>query len=283
MTVHFAEMLIMWGTAGVGLLIGLVVGSFGGGGGVLTVPVLVYLLGQSAQDATASSVVIVGATAVVGVLARVRARTIAWPTGLAFGAAGIPAAYLGTALNQRTSEHVVLLAFAGVTVVAAAAMLLDDSDRHPEPDPGPGPHPGSDHRDSAVRVGVLPTRSPLATAAKVVGFGVAMGFLTGFLGVGGGFLVVPALVLVLRMPISAAIGTSLLIIALNAAAALASRTGLAGIDWPVVLPFAAAAVLGTLAGKLVSDRLPGITLTRAFGVLLLLVGVFVAVENLVLS
>ncbi len=271
-------MLTMWGTAAVGLLIGLVVGSFGGGGGVLTVPVLVYLLGQSAQDATASSVVIVGATAVVGVLARVRARTIAWRTGLAFGAVGIPAAHLGTVLNQQTGEQVVLLAFAGVTLVAALAMLVGgpESRDGPDPDLDPGAGHGAAGRPVLYR-------SALVSSAPVLVCGAVVGFLTGFLGVGGGFLVVPALVLVLRTPMTAAIGTSLLIIIINAAAALASRTGLATLDWPVVLPFAAAAVIGTLGGKLVSDRLSSAALTRAFGVLLLLVGVFVAVENLVLA
>jgi uncharacterized protein len=266
-------MLSMWGTVAVGLLIGLVVGSFGGGGGVLTVPVLVHLLGQSAQDATASSVVVVGASAVVGVLARVRARTIDWRTGLTVGAAGIPAALGGTLLNQQASEQVVLLAFAAVTLLAAAAMLFGgDTGHDPQADPADAPPAPS---------GTLRTRARLTTAVQVVGCGAAVGFLTGFLGVGGGFLVVPALVLVLRLPMTAAIGTSLLVIALNSAAALASRTGLAGLDWPVVLPFAAAAVIGTLTGKLVSDRLSNATLTRAFGVLLLLVGVFVAVESLV--
>jgi hypothetical protein len=262
-------MLTMWGTAAIGLVIGLVVGAFGGGGGVLTVPVLVYLLGQSAQAATASSAVIVGCTAVVGVLARVRAGTIAWRTGLAFGAAGIPAAYLGSVLNQHVAGQVVLLAFAGLTLVASAAMLLGGGD--PEPEDPAAPSTGS---------GALLTRPRTGTAMRVVGCGAAVGFLTGFLGVGGGFLVVPALVLVLRLPMIAAIGTSLLILSINAVAALASRAGLAGLDWPVVLPFALAAVLGTLAGKSVSDRLSSALLTRAFGVLLGLVGAFVAVECL---
>jgi uncharacterized membrane protein YfcA len=263
-------MLIMWGTAAIGLVIGLVVGAFGGGGGVLTVPVLVYLLGQSAQAATASSVVIVGCTAVVGVLARLRAGTIAWRTGLAFGAAGIPAAYLGSVLNQHVTGQVVLLAFAGVTLVAAAAMLLGGGD----------PEPAEDATATSAGSGALLTRPRTGTAVRVVGCGAAVGFLTGFLGVGGGFLVVPALVLVLRLPMVAAIGTSLVILSVNAVAALASRAGLAQLDWPVVLPFALAAVLGTLAGKSVSDRLSSAMLTRAFGVLLGLVGAFVAVESL---
>jgi uncharacterized membrane protein YfcA len=240
-------------TAGLGLLIGLVIGALGGGGGVLAVPALVYLLGQTPQDATTSSVIIVGSTAVVGTLARVRGG-IAWRTGLGFGAVGIPTAYLGTLLNQRVGQHVLLLAFAGVTLLAAIAMLLrgrgDDGE---DPDPPPG---------SVVRTAVR-TRTQLAgTALKVAGSGVVTGFLTGFLGVGGGFLVVPALV-----------------IATNSVASLASRLGVAEVDWAVVAPFAAAAIVGTLAGKLVSDRLSGVVLTRAFAVMLLRVGGFVATQS----
>ncbi|WP_219417274.1 sulfite exporter TauE/SafE family protein [Pseudonocardia nigra] len=257
-------------TAGLGLLIGLVIGALGGGGGVLTVPALVYLLGQTAQDATTSSVIIVGSTAVVGTLARVRGG-IAWRTGLGFGAVGIPTAYLGTLLNQRVSQHVLLLAFAGVTLLAAIAMLLrsrgDDGD---DPDPPPG---------SALRTAVRTRRQLAGTALKVAGCGVVTGFLTGFLGVGGGFLVVPALVIVLRLPMALAIGTSLMIITTNSVASLASRLGVAEVDWAVVAPFAATAIVGTLAGKLVSDRLSGVVLTRAFAVMLLLVGGFVAAQS----
>ena len=107
-----------------GLVIGAVIGGVGGGGGVLTVPVLVYVLGQSAQDATTASVVIVGIAAAVGVLARVRAGGVDWRTGAVFGVVGIPAAWLGTVLNHRVSEPILMLAFAGLTLAAAAAMLL---------------------------------------------------------------------------------------------------------------------------------------------------------------
>jgi uncharacterized protein len=268
-------MLIMWGTAAVGLIIGLVIGSFGGGGGILTLPVLVYLVGQTAQDATTSSVIIVGCTAVVGALARVRDRTIAWRTALAFGAVGIPSAAVGTVLNQRVDQQVVLLAFAGVALVAAAAMLLGDAERgSPDSDaPGAAAAPC----DTAVRT----RRRTVRTAVQVVVAGVVVGLLTGFLGVGGGFLVVPALVLVLRMPMAAAAGTSLVVIAINATASFASRAHMASFDWAIILPFAAAAIVGTLAGKRIADRLSGVTLTRGFGVLIGLVGVFVAVESLV--
>jgi uncharacterized membrane protein YfcA len=260
-------------TLGLGVLIGLAIGGLGGGGGVLTVPLLVYLLGQSAQEATTSSVVIVGVTALAGVLARVRGGRIDGRTGLAFAAVGIPAAHLGTLLNQRVDDAVLLLSFAGLTLVAAAAMLL-------------GGHPADDVADaSAPAAGSTLVAAPpsarrrLWTAAKVAGCGLAVGFLTGFLGVGGGFLLIPALVVALRMPMALAVGTSLLVIALNAAAAVVARVGVAEIDWSVVAPFTAAAIVGTLLGTRVADRLPGRTLTRAFAALLVVVGAVVAVES----
>jgi uncharacterized membrane protein YfcA len=258
--------------AGLGLLIGLVMGGLGGGGGVLVVPALVYLLGQSAQDATTGSVVIVGVAAVGGVLTRVRGG-IDWRTGLSFGALGIPAAYLGARLNQHVAQPVVLLSFATLTLLTAAGLLLDtrrrtaaECCRTPTGDGADGPP--------------LRTAPPrLHTAGKVAACGLAVGFLTGFLGVGGGFLVVPALVIVLRMPMRLAVGTSLLIIVLNSASSFASRLGAVTLDWRVVVPFTVGAVLSCVAAKSLAHRLSGTTLTRAFAILLIAVGAFVAVQN----
>jgi uncharacterized protein len=276
--------------AGLGLLIGVVIGGLGGGGGVLTVPVLVYLLGQSAQHATTSSLIIVGITATAGALARVRDGSIRWRTGLGFGAVGLPAALLGTLLNQRVAEPVLLLAFAGLTLLAATAMLISSSDRSPATEQAPDPEATGDPEGSAASSGsgsalaaatrVRALRQVLATGAKVVLSGLLVGFLTGFLGVGGGFLIVPALVIVLGIPMSSAIGTSLLVIAVNSAASLASRAGVAEFDWAVIVPFSLAAIIGTFAGKRISDRLSGAALSRSFAVMLLAVGVFVAVRSL---
>ena len=258
-----------------GLLIGVVIGGLGGGGGVLTVPVLVYLLGQGAHDATTSSVLIVGISSVVGFLARVRNPGLSWRTGLAFGAVGIPAAYLGSLLNEKVSAPVLLLVFAAVVLVAAAAMLLNDPDADDDPE--------TEHvAGGGVAVTTRPEtacRARLSGAVKVLLCGSISGFLTGLLGVGGGFLVVPALVVVLRMPITLAIGTSLLVIVLNAGSALAARIGDLHLDWAVVGPFTIAAVVGTLLGKKVADACSCAALTRAFAVMLVLVGGFVAVQS----
>lgn len=253
-----------------GLVIGSVIGGLGGGGGVLTVPVLVFLLGQSAHDATTGSVVIVGTTALVGVLARIREHGVEWRTGLAVGAVGIPAAYLGTGLNRAVGQSVLMLAFAALTVVAAAAMLLDGRRGHcaSEPRPGSG-GPGAAVTIAAVTI----------AAVKIVAGGAAVGFLTGFLGVGGGFLVIPVLVVLLRMPMSLAVGTSLLIIVLNALTSVVARAADLHLDWAVIGPFTIAAVLGSVAGKRAACRLSGSTLVWAFAMLLVAVGAVVGVES----
>lgn len=257
-----------------GLAIGAVIGGMGGGGGVLAVPALVFLLGQGAQDATTGSVIIVGTTALVGVLARVRCGSIVWRTGIAFGLVGIPAAVLGSVLNRHTGQPVLLLAFAVLAVLAAGAMLVNG---HGEDGPAAT---GSASGGTAVAVRTR-RHAVLATVAKTVVCGAAVGFLTGFLGVGGGFLVVPVLVIVMRMPMSLAIGTSLLIISVNAVASVLSRSADLHLDWRIVAPFTAAAIISSLVGKRIADRLPGAVLARAFAVMIMGVGLFVGVQSLV--
>ncbi|WP_214370800.1 sulfite exporter TauE/SafE family protein [Pseudonocardia sp. H11422] len=282
---------MLWAAGGLGLIIGLVMGGLGGGGGVLTVPVLVYLLGQDARDATTSSVIIVGIAAAIGAVARIRGGLVRWRTGLGFGLVGVPAAFLGTLLNQSVDQQILLLSFAALTLLAAIAMLINSRG---------GPHGEASEGDcgdeelasgaptgsgSAAATGM---RAPAATrqrrrialAAKGAFFGVLVGFLTGFLGVGGGFLIVPVLVIAMRIPMTCAIGTSLLIIAINSVASLVSRAGFAEFDWQVIVPFTAAAIVGTLAGQRISDRFSGTVLTRTFAVMLILVAGFVAVESL---
>ena len=278
--------------AGLGIVIGLFLGALGGGGGVLVVPALVYLLGQSAQDATTGSIVIVGLTAVAGALARLRGGLVDWRIGLAFGVIGIPAAYLGTLLNHHVPQHALMLAFAVLTLAAAAAMYLgtrpSDEDAEdgaasattaaggPTPEPISGGGPGLLTAEPVTVV----SRRRTVLVAKIVVCGLAVGFLTGFLGVGGGFLVIPALVIVLRMPMTLSVGTSLMIIAVNSVSSLVARIGLTHLDWKVVLPFTLAAIVASVGGKRIADRLSGAVLTRAFAVLLVLVGAVVAVQSL---
>lgn len=241
-----------------GAVIGISLGALGGGGSILTVPALVYVLGESARSATTASLVIVGVTSVVGAIGHARAGHVRWRAGLTFGLVGVAASYAGTALNHHVDSNVLLLAFAGLMLVAAAAMLR----RAPDAEPAAEVAAGS-----------------VGTAVKVIAAGLAVGFLTGFLGVGGGFVIVPALVMALGFPMPVAVGTSLLVIALNCAAALGARAGQGSFDWAVIIPFTAAAVVASLAGGFIAERVNARTLTRAFAALLVVVAVYTAVRS----
>lgn len=279
-----------------GLLIGAVLGGLGGGGAILTVPALVYVVGQSAQEATASSLVIVGLTALVGTAPYVRAGRVRWRVALSFAAIGLPATWVGALANRRVDPDVLLLAFAGLMVVAAAAMLADRRSRRPGPpvllddEMAPGsrsavtPVPASSSTAPSPSGDVL-VAAPLPLEAErtaptwaVVLVAAVVGLLTGFLGVGGGFVIVPALVLVLGLPMEFAVGTSLAIIGFNSATALASRWGSAHLDLQVVVPFAVAAMSATLLGKRVADRLPARRLQVAFALLMIAIALYTAAQ-----
>jgi len=270
----------LFAAAGLGLVIGVVLGGLGGGGAILTVPALVYLLGQSPQNATTSSLIIVGATAVVGAAGHARAGNVRWRTGLTFGLTGIVAAIAGSIANRHVPPHVLLLGFAALMVVTAVGMLV------PRHRGKLGHTPGT--TGAAVNGGPVSTLELTASAqatrtrttVKIITAGLAVGFLTGFLGVGGGFVIVPALVLVLDLPMPAAVGTSLVIIAINSLAALVARTGYDHVDWATTVPFAIAAMAASLAGKKAADHLPEKITTRAFAVLILLVAAYTAVRTL---
>lgn len=243
--------------AALGLLVGLLIGALGGGGSILTVPALVYVVGLSAQAATTASLVIVGLTAAVASLAHARRGQTRWRSGLLLAAVGVPASVLGTQLNTRVDGQVLLLAFAALMLAAAAGMLMRSD-----------PAPPLEEADATVHQGLAPTLAA----------GLGIGALTGFFGVGGGFVIVPTLVMALDYPMAAAVGTSLLVIALNSAVALAARAGLGHFDWQVIVPFAAAATAASVVGQRLADRLPGRSLTRAFAVLLVIVAGYVAVR-----
>lgn len=265
---------------GLGLLVGLVIGGLGGGGSILTVPVLVFALGLSAQEATTGSLVIVGITAVVASIGHGRNGNTRWKTGLLVAAAGVPSSVLGTHLNRLVDENTLLLAFAALMLVAAAGMLLRARPHHDEASEderpevsGHGPRGGT---ATAVSTKAPATRTARGAAMRLAVAGLLIGFLTGFLGVGGGFVIVPALVVGLGLPMPAAVGTSLLVISLNSAVALVARTGHSTFAWEAIVPFTLAAVTGSLFGKRIADRVAGATLTRAFAVLLVAVAVYVA-------
>ncbi len=271
---------------GLGLIVGLIIGALGGGGSILTVPLLVFALGLSAQEATGASLIIVGITAVVASISHARSGHTRWRTGLLIAAAGIPASILGTRLTRLVEENVLLLVFAAVMLVAATGMLLRAGHEHDEHPPAGNASNEAAHPAGSAAHTATATR-PVQQATSATGWRVALqliaagsliGFLTGFLGVGGGFVIVPVLVIALSWPMPVAVGTSLLVIALNSAVALAARTGQDDFAWDVIVPFTLTAIVGSLLGKKVADRVNATTLTRAFAALLVLVAVYVAIR-----
>lgn len=254
-----------------GFLIGLSLGALGGGGSILAVPALVYGAGQDPKAATASSLLLVGIASLIGLQPHLRAGRVRVATALAFGAAGIPGSLLGTAVNHRLDPDLLLVGFAGLVVLAAWRMVTGC------------PTCTKVGEAEALRargaVGVA-TRVDVRRVAAVVGAGSAIGFLTGLFGVGGGFVIVPALTLLLHLNMPTAIGTSLLVISVNAAVGLAARVGTTGIEWGVTPPFAVAAVAGVLTGGRVAGRLDPRRSLRWFAALLVAVAAYTGADGL---
>ena len=252
-----------------GLLIGLSLGALGGGGSILTVPALVYLLGQSAHQATTASLLVVGIAAVVGAIVHARAGRVRLRAGAVFGLLGIAGSYAGSLASAAVPAGVLLAGFGLLMLAVAAVMFLRRSGPGPARRAAPGASGGS---------GGSGGRHAVLVAAAATG----VGLITGFFGVGGGFVVVPALVLVLGFDMATAAGTSLVVIAVNSAVALAVRAGHGGLslDWALVAVFTVAAAAGALAGGRVAGRVSPRRLTAAFTVLVVLVGGYTLARSL---
>lgn len=263
---------MIWLAIPLGLAIGLSLGALGGGGSILTVPALVYLLDQDPRSATTGSLLIVGITSLFGMVAHARASRVRVVHGLAFGVLGIAGSWAGSRLSAAVAPEVLLAAFAGLMLVVAAIMFRRSVRG--------GRGDGGDAADEATVVSFHPFVCHCPQALKVVVTATAVGLLTGFFGVGGGFAVVPALVLSLGFSMPVAVGTSLLVITVNSASALVARLG-SGIelDWTLLATFTAAAIVGSLVGGRVASRVRPVTLTRAFTALLVLVAVYTAVRS----
>ena len=262
-----------------GILIGLSLGALGGGGSILTVPALVYLLAVEPQSATSASLIIVGITSIIAAISHARARHVRWRAAAVFGILGSVTAFGGSILNRSVDPQILLLAFAALMIVAAGAMLRRTRRGHDADLPNPAEAAGT--RPGAVAVATKPTKVKITTSqvVKLVASALVVGFLTGFLGVGGGFLIVPALVLALGYSMPVAVGTSLVIISITSAGAFTERLGTgATIPWEIVVPFTLAAIAGSFAGKAISDKVTATTLTRTFAALLLVVAVYVTVQ-----
>ncbi|GGS01454.1 sulfite exporter TauE/SafE family protein [Deinococcus sedimenti] len=234
-------------------LIGLSLGLLGSGGSILTVPVLVYLVGEPEKRAVTESLAIVGLISLFGALPYARRRQIDWARVALFGLPGMLGTAAGSALSADLSGAAQLLIFAGVMLLAAGLMF-----RAP-PEPARRAHP----------------------AALTVLEGAGVGVLTGVVGVGGGFLIVPALVLLGGLPLRLAVGTSLSIITLNSAAGFLNhlRQGGPDLHWTLIALFAVIGVAGSQLGARIGRHLPQLSLRRAFASFLIVMGLYVLATN----
>jgi uncharacterized membrane protein YfcA len=241
-------------TLAAAVVMGLLLGLLGGGGSILAVPVLVYLAGQQPQAAIAASLFVVAVTSAVALVPHARAGRVQWRTGLTFGTAGLAGAYAGGRLAAYFPASLLLAGLGLLTAVAAIIMIR--SCRRP--------------LRTVPRTGHLPV---------LLGLGVAVGLITGMVGAGGGFVIVPVLVLLAGLSMTTAVGTSLLIITLQAGAGLAGHLQHAAIDWPLTLVVTALAIGGSLAGVRLAGRTPARLLRTGFGWFLTAMATLVLVEE----
>ena len=251
----------------IGAFVGIVVGSLGAGGGILSVPILVYILGQDPHQATGLSLIIVGLTAAVSLATRARSGNVAWREGSLFALVGLAGTWAGSALGPLVSARALMLSFCAL--LGAVAIFMARSQLRPSASLSP-----NEAGDTNVDKGSW----TLGTVSRVVALATLTGFLTGFFGVGGGFAIVPALHLALRYPMKRASATSLLVMVITAAFGLASRTAAgtltitaeAGI---MVALFAAASMGGGIVGARLTKRVSNRALGLVFATLLVCVAV----------
>jgi uncharacterized membrane protein YfcA len=237
--------------AAVGALLGLL----GGGGSVLAVPLLVFVAGLSPHEAAATSLFVVALTSTVGLLPHARANRVRWRAGAIFGTAGMLGAYLGATLAGRVPGGVLLGVFAVLMLATAVAMI-----RGRRPD----------------RAGEQP---PAGARVRTIGLGFLVGMLTGFVGAGGGFVIVPALVLLSGLPMAEAVGTSLFIVAMQSTSGLVGHLAGTPIDWKLAIGVATASVIGATLGGRLTGRIDQGRLRQGFGWFVLMMGSLVVLAQ----
>ncbi|GAA1359984.1 sulfite exporter TauE/SafE family protein [Arthrobacter rhombi] len=250
MTVMLAATLLL------SVLIGISLGLLGGGGSILTVPILTYVAGLEPQQAISTSLFVVGVTSLFSAGTHARKGRVKWKTGFLFGSAGMAGAFAGGTVGNLIPGTVLMVAFAAMMLTTSAAMIR-----------------GRRGRTTTEQTQDMPI-------AKTLGAGVAVGLLTGLVGAGGGFLIVPALALLGGLPMATAVATSLLVIAMNSMAGFAGHLTSLQINWPLTLGVTAAAIIGSLIGARLAGRIPETALRRGFGIFVLAMGLFVLMQEL---
>lgn len=239
------------------VLIGISLGLLGGGGSILTVPILTMVAGMETKAAIAASLFVVAVTSGAGVIAHARAGRVRWRVGIIFGVAGMAGAYGGGLIAAYIPGSVLMILFAGMMAATAIAML-----RKPK------------------QVAVAAPAVTALPVGKVIAEGVVVGIVTGLVGAGGGFLVVPALVLLGGLRMDTAVGTSLVVISLKSFAGLAGHLGHVDLDWPVVLAVTGTAIAGSFVGGALAGKIPPAVLRRGFGVFIIVMSVVVFAREL---
>jgi uncharacterized membrane protein YfcA len=233
--------------------IGFSLGLIGGGGSIITVPVLVYVLGVEAHQAIGMSLAIVGVASLIGSILHYKKGSVNLTTGMLFGIIGMVGAYLGSSLTYFFLPKTLLFIFATLMIVISLAMLLKNNDKM------------ESKKETSI--------------GKAIIIGLIVGLLTGFLGVGGGFLIVPALVLFSGLEMKDAIGTSLLVISINCVAGLMGHLHHSKFNIPLTLLITTIAAIGTLLGTRLSYKVSPSALKKGFAIFVLVVGVFLIIKN----
>ncbi|GAA1739797.1 sulfite exporter TauE/SafE family protein [Isoptericola hypogeus] len=240
------------------VVVGVSLGLLGGGGSILTVPLLTYVAGLDPKEAIAASLFVVGTTSIVSTVMHARRGNVRWRTGIIFGVAGMTGALLGGLAGGHIPGTMLMIAFAIMMVATAVAMIRGRKDRTT--------HHADGNRELPI--------------GRVLLDGLVVGLVTGLVGAGGGFLVVPALALLGGLPMPVAVGTSLLVIAMKSFAGLGGYLTTVSMDWPLVAAVTVAAIVGSLLGARLTSRVPEAALRTGFGYFVLLMGAFVLYQEL---
>ena len=241
-------------TFALALVIGVSIGLLGGGGAILAVPVLTYITGLDPAQAIPSSLLIVGVTSAASLIMHALKGRVQWRTGITFGLASMAGAFVGGRLGSSVPAPILMFSFAAVMIAAGTAMVRGRKETVD---------------DEAAKLPVI----------KIVITGAAVGLVSGFVGAGGGFLIVPALALLARLPMKWAVATSLLVTTMQSASGLAGYAVSTPLDWGLALSIAGIAVVGSLLGFWLSSRVPERGLRKGFGIFVLVMAALVVIQE----
>ncbi len=251
-------------TLGLSIVIGLLLGLLGGGGSILTVPMLVYMLHVEPKTAILTSFVVVGSSSLMALIPHARRSSVCWKSGLFFGLSGMAGAFVGGRFAVHFSADLLMGLFGLISLTTGLLMLRKAKSTH-----------RSDAGQQAISV--CPLRAPYF---RLLFDGFFVGSVTGMVGVGGGFIIVPALTLLVGLPMQGAVGTSLMIIVMNAMAGLAGFSQHAALDLPLTAIVTAGALTGSAMGAVVSGYVKPAWLRRVFGLMVVAVGIYVLTQSL---